>query len=299
MYDVEASLHELNRLLLGRYRVLRVLKEGDQGTTYLAQNSEGRSVALRELTLPAGEPERARELFEQERRALARGGASATTEAFSLDDGWGGERFFLVEPYARGLDPGGGPAPLSPGPAARHFDTPEEVQQERQALVELLTARALVLSLERLKRAGLLEPTSSSSVSMSVTSSVSSKSSPSPSRSGWGLLPTVIGVLAMALLISNCGRFSAKVAGYEATVFEPLRQCAEARALLGEAIELPVLGCQKGSTSFASASGHANWTIPVAGSRARGTYIFHASKSHGGWTLHNGILKVDDQVINV
>ena len=75
-----------------------------------------------------------------------------------------------------------------------------------------------------------------------------------------------------------------------------LRQCPEARRLLGEGIGLRVLGCMStGSASCGDDSGEANFSYPVAGAKASGDYRFFVTKTAGGpWVFRSGTLRVGE-----
>ncbi|RVU41427.1 hypothetical protein EA187_18970 [Lujinxingia sediminis] len=119
----------------------------------------------------------------------------------------------------------------------------------------------------------------------------------SGARGGWFVAVAFVSALVFG---SNCGRFSAKLSGYEEVVFGPLQTCGPVEELLGQDIGVPAVGCQTGSTQTSSGGGSAAWHMPVSGSKGRGSYSFTANKNaHGTWELRGGLLKVEERVIDV
>lgn len=453
-----AAIAELNRLLVGRYQVERVLGEGAHGVTYLATTADGRRVALKELAVARVESWKAIELFEREGqalRALSHPAIPAYEEAFHLDDGWGGERFFLAQAYVEGRDLGaevergrrwteaqvralvaellevlaymqalsppmihrdikpsnlmerpdkslalidfgavqtlaaedtggstivgttgympveqlmGRAVPATDlyavGATAVHLlsgrhpadlpvrrmtldfrgavnvsesfarfldgmlapDVDERYRTAREALealealggvVTLRGARASMLHVLQARREAVARPAlqslSSKAASRSkgrgVRQPVGAMASASQGkvarRSGRGAGAMFGSLFFFAIVTSlvfgtNCGRFAAKMSGYEEVVFGPLQSCGLVEEALGDDIGIAMVGCQTGTTQTSPGSGSAAWQMPVSGSKGRGSYGFTATKgSDGRWELRGGLLKVEDRVINV
>lgn len=118
-----------------------------------------------------------------------------------------------------------------------------------------------------------------------------------------GKLALVAGVglflVALAFPITNCGRISGKVMGYNEIVEAPLYECDIVAEELGENIRIPVIGFQNGQTSSGSSTGSAAWRYPVAGDDRRATYRFTARLSNGHWRLTSARLVVDGRQIDL
>ncbi len=89
-----------------RYEVVQNIGRGAQASTYLArERATGRQVVLKELALSRAGDWKAVELFEREGRVLGslnHPGIPRYLDGFSVDQGQGGTRFFLVEAYVAG-----------------------------------------------------------------------------------------------------------------------------------------------------------------------------------------------------
>lgn len=111
----------------------------------------------------------------------------------------------------------------------------------------------------------------------------------------FAMVGVFIVVLFVGLLvpITNCGRFTAKMYGYEDLVMEPLYTCKIVEEVLGEDPRIRILGMQDGGTGSGDGSGHARWRLPVKGSEATGTYRYVAFMTRGQWELRTSNLTVD------
>jgi hypothetical protein len=96
--------------------------------------------------------------------------------------------------------------------------------------------------------------------------------------------------------MSNC---SGACGGYQDLVMDTLRACPKANELLGEGIGPSWVGCSCGQMQTAGATGNASWSVPVAGSRARGTYDYAAEMHGGRWQMTYGTLDVDGANVDI
>lgn len=226
----------------------------------------------------------------------------------------------VSESFARFLD-----GMLAPDVEDR-YRTAREALEALDALggaVSLRGARASMLNVLQARRAAMVrpavQPLPSRSTSRSTSRSgaggrgarqpvgaMASASRGKVAKSGGGKGGTAFGsIFFVVILISlvsgtNCGRFAAKMSGYEEVVFGPLQSCELAQEALGEDIGVAVVGCQTGSTQTSANGGSAAWHMPVSGSKARGSYAFTATRdADGQWGLRGGFLTVDERTINV
>jgi len=105
----------------------------------------------------------------------------------------------------------------------------------------------------------------------------------------------VLPIVFMPLCSSACGGMF----GYQDVVMERLRACPAAQAALGDDIRPAATGMSCGNAETSGSTGHASWSMPVKGSRGRGTYQFTVNKMGGPWQIQSATLTVDGQMINV
>jgi hypothetical protein len=113
----------------------------------------------------------------------------------------------------------------------------------------------------------------------------------------FGLLVAVFAVF-ICLFIGAYYWFTKQI-GHEQYAMEQLLRCPEARAMLGEPIEIPLPGVGWGSAKSAGAFGYASWSMGVRGSKTEGEYLFNAEKHNGNWSLTGARLVVGGQTINI
>jgi tetratricopeptide (TPR) repeat protein len=94
--------------------------------------------------------------------------------------------------------------------------------------------------------------------------------------------------------------FAGSSSGYQDFVIGKLQACQHARALLGEDVGPSYVGLAWGSSETEGGMhGHAQWHIPVSGSRGRGSYDY-ALELHGGqWSMLHAQLDVDGQLVDI
>lgn len=97
--------------------------------------------------------------------------------------------------------------------------------------------------------------------------------------------------------VTNAGRIDMILRGgeYRDLVMGPVYDCEVAIEVLGEDIRIPILAYQRGQTPATEGLGWSEWTFPVAGDKARGSYSFYASQRRGIWELESAILTVDQE----
>ncbi len=82
--------------------------------------------------------------------------------------------------------------------------------------------------------------------------------------------------------------------------FQALNQCPAATAVLGAPIERSAIGVACGSSETQGGGfGHAQWSMPVAGSQASGTFQYAGQASGGQWAIMRAQLEVGNQYISV
>jgi hypothetical protein len=79
-----------------------------------------------------------------------------------------------------------------------------------------------------------------------------------------------------------------------------VRRCPRAMALLGAEPTPSWVGCANGQSQSGCDSGQGHWSMPVSGSRARGTLQIGATKHRTrGWTADSVTLEVDETRVDV
>jgi hypothetical protein len=109
--------------------------------------------------------------------------------------------------------------------------------------------------------------------------------------------------VGIALLLSTGGPFfstcSGGCGGYEGLVMDTLRVCPKARELLGDDVRESYVGCACGQMETGGGTGNASWSVPVSGSRGRGTYEYVLEQHAGRWQVMAATLHAQDQNVDV
>jgi hypothetical protein len=114
-------------------------------------------------------------------------------------------------------------------------------------------------------------------------------------RVGSGLGVVALLVIGAPVLATFCGTCD----GYQGLVMDRLRACPEARGLLGDGIGESYFGCSCGQSETGGGTGNAAWSIPVSGSRGRGTYAYTVEEHGGRWTMTEASLESQGRSIDV
>lgn len=102
----------------------------------------------------------------------------------------------------------------------------------------------------------------------------------------------VAAIFAATPLIGTCG-------GHDEAVTAAIRTCPRALELLGDDAHPARLGMACGSTHTSSDYGDARWALPYTGSRGRGTVKFVAEKYAGAWRVHQAVLEIGSESIDI
>lgn len=87
--------------------------------------------------------------------------------------------------------------------------------------------------------------------------------------------------------------------GFEAPAIRQIEACPLAIEALGAPVSRTWLGLSCGSAETSGSSGNADWMLPVAGPRGRGSLDLVAVKRGGGWVLQRALLETDRGTIDV
>jgi hypothetical protein len=115
----------------------------------------------------------------------------------------------------------------------------------------------------------------------------------------WTIIGAVI-VAAAPMALPLFAKLAGKGAGYQDLVLDRLRGCKVAREMLGDDIDVSLVGVAWGSSSTRNGQwGNAQWRVPVSGSLASGVYQY-ALELHGGqWSMLRGQLEIGGRVVDV
>lgn len=105
----------------------------------------------------------------------------------------------------------------------------------------------------------------------------------------------VASLLFSPLVCTGCG----SLMGWHQAAMARLRACPTAMVVLGAPVSASSVGFSCGNFETTNGSGSASWRMPVSGSRASGTYHFHAIATNGTWTVRSGRVVVDGRTIDV
>jgi Cytochrome oxidase complex assembly protein 1 len=111
----------------------------------------------------------------------------------------------------------------------------------------------------------------------------------------FGLPPIVILILVCLMALPFC----ASCGDHDEAVTELVRRCKRATMLLGDDPHPARMGVACGSTEVSGGNGHASWSTPYTGSRARGTVSYDAIKRGGNWSVDRASLEVGDETIDL
>lgn len=113
-----------------------------------------------------------------------------------------------------------------------------------------------------------------------------------------------LGLLGLVLAFQTYDRMRLKMSGAPGAALQQLEACEAAQELLGEPINSAWWGWSHGqlrvprqSQAWSATSGSVDWSMPVAGSHARGVLHFHGKKVNGFWLLE-GRLEVDGTTVS-
>jgi len=112
------------------------------------------------------------------------------------------------------------------------------------------------------------------------------------------ILP-ILGMILIPFLTPLLGIGAGKCMGYHEPAMNALKNCPEARALLGEDISMAFMGMSCGSAKTEGSYGRVSWRMPVKGDQASGSYEIYAEKRGGPWKFRKALLKVGDEMVNV
>jgi hypothetical protein len=112
------------------------------------------------------------------------------------------------------------------------------------------------------------------------------------------LIPILI-VLAAPFALPVLSIAFGHMSGYQDVAMGKLQACPHARALLGEDVGPSFIGIACGSSESGGGNDFAQWTVPVSGSKGRGTYSYYLDGRGGGWTMQSGTLEVDGQIVDI
>jgi hypothetical protein len=110
---------------------------------------------------------------------------------------------------------------------------------------------------------------------------------------------SLLGLLVLFLCISpkTCG--STILSDESSATVAALEKCPRAKQLLGEGIAVSWVGCATGESKSGCDTGSGSWSIPVSGSKARGSANISVSKHKKGWRLDACTLEVGDVRVDV
>lgn len=110
---------------------------------------------------------------------------------------------------------------------------------------------------------------------------------------------TVLIVVGVVFGMPFFGLGASSCMGYNDVVMSRLRACPQAQQVLGDDIGPAYVGMSCGSAETEGAFGRASWSMPVRGTKARGTYQFAVEKRGGGWQMLSGSLSAGGQVVDI
>ena len=107
-------------------------------------------------------------------------------------------------------------------------------------------------------------------------------------------------VAAAPFAMPAFARFAGSSSGYQDLIMNKLQACPHARNLLGENAGPAIVGLAWGSSETEGGMhGHAQWRVPVSGSRGSGVYNY-ALELHGGqWQIMTAQLDVGGQLVDI
>ena len=106
-------------------------------------------------------------------------------------------------------------------------------------------------------------------------------------------------VVAAPFALPAFSMFAGHSSGYQDFVMGKLQACPHARAALGEDVGPSYVGLAYGSSESGGGRDYANWTVPVSGSKGRGTYEYYLDGHGSQWVMTKAELDVDGQVIDI
>ena len=87
--------------------------------------------------------------------------------------------------------------------------------------------------------------------------------------------------------------------GFEGPTIAAIEACPVAVQALGSPVQRSWIGWSCGNAETSDAFGQASWTFPVSGPSGSGSISVVAEKRGGPWQLHQAMLSVQGQTIDV
>jgi len=112
------------------------------------------------------------------------------------------------------------------------------------------------------------------------------------------VIPILI-VIAAPFGLPLLSIFAGTSSGYQDFVMGKLQACPHARALLGEDVGPSYVGIACGSSESGGGRDYAKWSVPVSGSKGRGTYSYYLDGQGSQWVMTQAQLDVGGQVIDI
>jgi hypothetical protein len=117
---------------------------------------------------------------------------------------------------------------------------------------------------------------------------------------GCAIPSVVVGIALMFVFVSPKTCATIMISGETESAMAAVRKCPRAMELLGSDPSPSWVGCANGQSESGCDSGQGSWSMPVSGSKARGSLQIGATKhKKSGWRADSVLLEVGDVRVDV